>query len=151
MGKVSFKYGTASQLTNAPYSEGTFYVISDSGSTDGILYADLNSKRICFGDVASLEDDVSELSSSIPTKISELVDDSDFIKQYYGTCGTAAATVQKEVTIDSITELTTGLTIFVKFTYANTAENPTLKLNDFDTKYIKRYGTTAPSTSAASS
>lgn len=83
MGKVSFKYGTASQLTNAPYSEGTFYVISDNGSTDGILYADLNSKRICFGDVASLEDDVSELSSSIPTKISELVDDSDFIKQAY--------------------------------------------------------------------
>ena len=151
MGKVSFKYGTASQLTNAPYSEGTFYVISDSGSTDGILYADLNNKRICFGDVASLEDDVSELSSSIPTKISELIDDSDFIKQYYGTCGTTADTVQKEVTINSITELTTGLTIFVKFTYTNTAANPTLKLNNFDTKYIKRYGTTAPSTSAASS
>lgn len=151
MGKVSFKYGTASQLTNAPYSEGTFYVISDNGSTDGILYADLNNKRICFGDVASLEDDVSELSSSIPTKISELVDDSDFIKQYYGTCGTAADTVQKEVTINSITELTTGLTIFVKFTYANSATNPTLKLNNFNTKYIKRYGTTAPNTSAASS
>ena len=151
MGKVSFKYGTASQLTNAPYSEGTFYVISDNGSTDGILYADLNNKRICFGDVASLEDDISELSSSIPTKISELIDDSDFIKQYYGTCETAAATVQKEITINSITELTTGLTIFVKFTYANTATSPTLKLNNFDVKYIKRYGTTAPGTSAASS
>lgn len=61
MGKVSFKYGTASQLTNAPYSEGTFYVISDSGSTDGILYADLNSKRICFGDVASLEDAIPQV------------------------------------------------------------------------------------------
>ena len=79
MGKVSFKYGTASQLANAPYLEGTFYVISDNESTDGILYADLNNKRICFGDVASLVEDVSDLESSIPTKVSELTNDSNFI------------------------------------------------------------------------
>ena len=79
MGKVSFKYGTASQLANAPYLEGTFYVISDNNSTDGILYADLNSKRICFGDIASLVEDVSDLESSIPTKVSELTNDSGYL------------------------------------------------------------------------
>lgn len=82
MGKVSFKYGTASQLANAPYLEGTFYVISDNNSTDGILYADLNSKRICFGDVASLVEDVSDLESSIPTKVSELNNDSGFLTSF---------------------------------------------------------------------
>ena len=73
MSKVSFKYGTASQLANAPYLEGTFYVISNNESTDGILYADLNNKRICFGDVASLVEDVSDLESSIPKRVSELM------------------------------------------------------------------------------
>lgn len=82
MGKVSFKYGTASQLTNTPYSEGTFYVISDSGSTNGILYADLNNKRICFGDVASLEEDVSNLASSIPTNISAFTNDAGYLTSY---------------------------------------------------------------------
>lgn len=82
MGKVSFKYGTVSQLANAPYLEGTFYVISDNNSTDGILYADLNSKRICFGDVASLVEDVSDLESSIPTKVSELNNDSGFLTSF---------------------------------------------------------------------
>lgn len=64
MSKVKFKYGTAEQLANAPYLEGTFYVISDDNSTDGILYADLHGNRICFGDVASLVKKVSKLESS---------------------------------------------------------------------------------------
>ena len=91
MGKVSFKYGTASQLANAPYLEGTFYVISDNNSTDGILYADLNNKRICFGDVASLVDDVSNLESSIPTKVSELTNDSGFLTSFTETDPTVPA------------------------------------------------------------
>ena len=69
----------------------------------------------------------------------------------YGVCSTAADTASKEVTIDSVTELTAGLTIFVKFSNANTVANPTLKVNSLDAKAIKRYGTTAPSTSAESS
>lgn len=68
---------------------------------------------------------------------------------WYGTCSTAKATVQKEVSISGITALTEGLTISVKFTATNTATDPTLKLNTLDAKAIKRYGTTAPGTSAA--
>ena len=70
---------------------------------------------------------------------------------HYGTCSTAAGTAQKEVTIDGVTELSAGVTVAVKFTNANSIANPTLKVNSLDAKAIKRYGTTAPSTSAASS
>ena len=70
---------------------------------------------------------------------------------YYGECSTAKATVAKTVSIPEVTELTTGLMIAVKFTNSNTAENPTLQVNTLTATAIKRYGTTAPSTSAASS
>lgn len=70
---------------------------------------------------------------------------------YYGECSTAAATAAKTVTISGIDELTVGLTIMVKFTNANSKASPTLKVNNLDAKSIMRYGTTAPSTSAATS
>lgn len=69
----------------------------------------------------------------------------------YGTCDTAAATAAKTTTITGVDELTTGLTIYVKFTYANGVANPTLQVNNLTAKAIKRYGTTAPGTSAAAS
>lgn len=69
----------------------------------------------------------------------------------FGVCSTAKATVQKEVTINGITALEAGVAILVKFVASNTAANPTLKVNTLDAKDIMRYGTTAPSTSAASS
>lgn len=102
MGKVSFKYGTASQLANAPYLEGTFYVISDNNSTDGILYADLNNKRICFGDVASLVEDVSDLESSIPTKVSELTNDSGFLTSFTETDPIFSASVAANISSTDI-------------------------------------------------
>lgn len=70
---------------------------------------------------------------------------------YYGVCSTAKGTAQKTVTISNIETLIDGLSIFVKFTATNTAENPTLKINNLDPVAIKRYGTTAASTSTASS
>ena len=90
-------------------------------------------------------------NTAIPSKTSELQNDSDFVKLCYGECSTAGGTVQKEVSIPNVTALATGLTIVVKFKNANSVANPTLKVNSLDAKAIKRYGTTAPSTSAASS
>jgi hypothetical protein len=90
---------------------------------------------------------------------------------YYGTCSTASGTAAKVVIINdpnitnSIT-LVNGLTIYVKFTYANTVASPKITVyNNSGTaasptqgsttliaqKSIMRYGTTAPSTSAATS
>lgn len=70
---------------------------------------------------------------------------------FYGTCGTGGGTVAKVATVTGVTELKTGLTVAIKFTAANTVANPTLNVNSLGAKAIKRYGTTAPSTSAASS
>ena len=62
----------------------------------------------------------------------------------YGVCSTAAATAAKEVTIDYSGTLTlfTGLTVHVKFNYANSAENPTLNVNETGAVSIAQYGTT---------
>lgn len=62
----------------------------------------------------------------------------------YGTCSSAASTVAKVVSATGFT-LKTGSEIWVKFTNANTADAPTLNVNSTGAKYIKKYGTTAPS------
>lgn len=67
----------------------------------------------------------------------------------YGTCATAAGTAAKTITIDGITALEVGLTIAVKFTYANTAANPTLNVNSLGAKSIYQYGTTQAAGTAA--
>lgn len=70
----------------------------------------------------------------------------------YGYCQTAAGTKAKTVTVSpAVSELTTGLTIVVRFQYSNTIANPTLAVNGLTAKSIKRYGTTAPSTTTATS
>lgn len=70
----------------------------------------------------------------------------------YGECSTGASTAAKVVTLSpALTELKTGEVIFVKFTNANSVANPTLNVNGLGAKNIRRYGTTSPSTSAASS
>lgn len=109
--------------------------------------------------------EVDGMIPTVPTKTSDLTNDSDFqtgtqvgnaisaeagLMVPYGYCTTAAATVAKVVTVSpAVTELTTGLTIAVKFQYANTGSNPTLNVNSLGAKAIKRYGTTAAGTSAA--
>ncbi len=88
------------------------------------------------------------------TGLSHLIDKLNIpnITNWYGTCATAAATAKKESTIDGFpTTLTTGLRVNIKFTYANGVASPTLSINGGEAINIKRYGTTAPSTSAASS
>lgn len=70
----------------------------------------------------------------------------------FGTCTTAGGTAAKTVSVTPALEaLDTGALIFVKFNSANSVANPTLNVNGLGAKSIKRYGTTAPSTSAASS
>lgn len=66
-------------------------------------------------------------------------------KVLYGVCDTAAATVNKEVTISDFS-LKTGVTIVVKFTNTNSATNPTLSVNSGTAYPIYRYGTTASGT-----
>lgn len=70
----------------------------------------------------------------------------------YGVCDTAGATASKVVTVShNGFKLVTGSQVLIKFTNANTVASPTLNVNGTGAKAIRRYGTTAPSTSAASS
>lgn len=84
-------------------------------------------------------------------KISDGTNTRPVASTLYGTCATAAATAAKAVTCTDFDTLISGVTIFVKFTYTNTAAKPTLNVNDTGAKYIMRYGTTAPSNSAETS
>lgn len=71
---------------------------------------------------------------------------------FYGTCGTARATARKVVSdVDQTFQLYEGVLVFIKFTNANGKANPTLNINGTGAHAIRRYGTTAPSTSRASS
>lgn len=90
-----------------------------------------------------------KVNITVPTKLSELENDSDFTKgtgvrgNYYGTCSTAATTKDKVVTVssDQNFELKVGCIVGVKFTnsntYSATADNPiTLNVNNTGAKNI---------------
>lgn len=72
----------------------------------------------------------------------------------YLTCGTAAGTAAKTTTLVTGTlpaTLTTGTRVAVKFTNSNSIASPTITIGSYGAIAIKRYGTTAPSTSAVTS
>lgn len=69
---------------------------------------------------------------------------------WFGTSSTAAATAAKATSITGFPNtLTDGLTVAVRFANANTVASPTLSINSGTAVAIRRYGTTAPSTSAS--
>lgn len=70
---------------------------------------------------------------------------------FYGTCSTAANVAAKTVTVDNSFVLTAGVRVAVYMTYTNSKANPTLNVNGTGAAAILRYGSTAASTSAASS
>ena len=67
----------------------------------------------------------------------------------YGLCETAAGTTAKTVTVSPTFSLETGAAVLVKFSAKNSASSPTLNVNGTGAKAIVRYGTTAASTSDA--
>lgn len=103
---------------------------------------------------------VGKLKALIPTKTSDLTNDSGFVTSAsanvpYLRCETAAATAAKTTTLISgsfdSSDLVTGAQVVVEFTHANGVANPTLSINGTTAKSIKRYGTTAPGTANNSS
>lgn len=110
-----------------------------------------------------------KVNITVPTKTSEITNDSGFItsgattakaKQletarkidgvnfdgtaditHYGTCSTAADTAAKTVAVTGF-NLVTGARVTVKFTVTNTAASPTLNVNGTGAKAIKYRGST---------
>ena len=69
---------------------------------------------------------------------------------WFGTSSTGGVTATKATTITGFPNtLTDGLTVAVRFANANTVASPKLSINSGTAVAIRRYGSTAPSTSAA--
>lgn len=68
----------------------------------------------------------------------------DITGDWYGTSSTSASTAAKSVSCSNYI-LTSGERIAVKFTYANTASNPTLNVNNKGAKSIYWNGSVLPS------
>ncbi len=128
----------------------------DKQKLDGIASGAEVNVQSDWNQATNTADDYIKNKPTIPSNVSDLVNDSGFITSpnvVYCTCSTAAATAAKVATIveGTLSSLTAGAQAIVKFTNANGKANPTLKIGDTEAKSIMRYGTTAPSTSAASS
>ena len=148
-GKVSATFGdisiTKSQISDFP----TIPTVNDATLTIQKNGTDVQTFT------ANASSDVTA-NITVPEDVSDLNNDSGFITSpdvVYCTCATAAGTAAKTTTIvsGSLSSLTTGCQAIVKFTNANTASSPTLKVGNTTATSIRRYGTTAPGTSAASS
>lgn len=124
-------------------------VIDGSTITAGtrvILVPVTTSRAVMHGE-HSLEDLWSTLSKTNHTHSSASISAAGFMSAAdksklnnlpvigYGVCSTSAATPAKTVTVNGF-ELTTGSRVIVKFENTNSADNPTLNVNDTGDKAI---------------
>lgn len=167
---VKFEYVNGSSLPANP-DESTVYFVSQAqppaiyiGSTKFCDYqgaissavGGITKESLGLGNVDNTADADKSVNSANTLTTARNVDGVSFNGSanihHYAACDTAAATVAKVATISGNQfTLSVGSVVFVKFKYANTATNPTLNVNSTGAKAIKRYGTTAPSTSATGS
>lgn len=68
-----------------------------------------------------------------------------------GICETPSATAAKVVSLGAFTNIMDGVSVRILFKYANTADNPTLNINNTGAKPLYRYGTTPPGTTVKES
>lgn len=163
--------GGAANITNIPVTNAPFILdvilIRRSSETDYITmqkFISVNQKdkeyvRYCTNGTWTDWDDrvfTDTTYSAATTSANGLMTSTDKTKVNatniaYGTCTTAAATAAKVVTISGNTNwtLTAGSMIAVKFSYTNSASNPTLNVNGTGAKSIW-YNTSLITTSALS-
>ena len=139
--------------------------VNQSGGGGSVTDVEVDGTSVVTGGVASIDltgkSDVGHTHTKsaitdFPTDVSSFVNDSGYITSpnvVYCICSTASGTVAKVATIKSgsLDSLNEGDQAIVKFSNANTASNPTLKIGNTTAKSIKKYGTTAPSSSTAGS
>lgn len=82
---------------------------------------------------------ITEIFTLLKNKFSDKVDKKTTVDTYYGTCSTAADEAAKVATITDAANnfsLRPGVTVTIKFTETNTAQNPTLNVNNTGAKSI---------------
>lgn len=146
--------GAASALNNL--NERIGEIGNDMEQMDLVTSTALNDLN---GRIINLEEDVDAIGD-IETSLSDVEDVitnntingsslNDGTSYWFGTSTTAAATVQKEVSIPSIKTLNPGQVIIVKPTETSTVADSTLKLNDFPA-YPMLYNNVAITTTSSS-
>ena len=120
-------------------------------TTDG---SSMSWEQIEISNVDGLQTELTDLSNALNAKANNTnrvngAPLSNTTSTFYGVSDTAAATVQKEVSIPSITTLDAGTAILVKPTVTSTVANSSIKLNDFPA-YPMHYAGSAISTSTDS-
>lgn len=128
-GSLGYNSSTAQNLVPT-VSTLAFWDGAYANTSSNLAYCKLGA----FGDAAVKGVDTTPTSGSVNLVTSGGVYD-ELNKPDYGTCSTAAATVEKAVTCTGW-ELKTGAEITVKFTVTNTANNPTLNVNNTGAKPI---------------
>ena len=126
--------------SNTTYSAGTGLSLSDTTfnhsnsvtalTTEGLQKIKYDAQGHITGSTAVAKADITGLG--IPGS------DTNNRRGFYGTCSTAAGTAAKTVTLSSTAgwELVAGTIVGVKFSYTNSASNPTLNVNSSGAKSI---------------
>lgn len=109
-----------------------------------MLYGSNSNYALITGNVAFTAD----RTITIPDASGTIALTKDANKYNYGTCTTAADTVEKAVTCSGFTSLATGAEVVVKFSNTNTAANPTLNVNSTGAKPIYYDGSAITAASA---
>lgn len=140
--------------TNPPGSSWTLVEPSySSGSTDSLYLVDLtvySNGEFEYSEVSlSSSYEAAKAAYNKAVKAQDTANTANARATYnYGTCSTAAATAAKAVSCSNFPTLYAGATIWVKFTYANTAASPTLNVNGTGAKTIYAYGAALTASSA---
>lgn len=127
------------ELPTTDISTTTIYLVPHSGSTtDWDEYIYRENEWVLIGTSTI------DLSAIYQTNDKATIQNNDI--PWYGTSSTTAATAAKIATTTdrNLGALAAGQKVTIKFTYANTASNPTLNVDSKGAKSIKAYGTTAP-------
>ena len=142
MNRVSIKSGRNKNITVTPGGTGKLLYKSNEVLTT----SNLNSPALTGTPTAP-----TAIAGTNTTQLATTAFVNNAISSFnvYGTSSTAAATVQKEVSIPSIKVLNEGQIIVVKPTVTSTVANSTLKLNSFEA-YPMRYNNAAITTSTDS-
>lgn len=133
---VPYTHPTYTEVNGKPDADatpgfgGTFTVTDITTNTLGHVTAG-TSRTITIPSTTATTSAAGLMSAEDKTKL-------DYTNIAYGTCSTAAATAAKEITISSNSKwsLTVGSVIVIKFSYTNSASNPTFNVNGTGAKSV---------------
>ena len=131
-----FKPGTTSELGYSGLVLGNNITSGSADNKYGLLR--LYNANVRYTDISANTSNTANTTLTVPNKSGTIACTDDFDGIFYGTCATAADTAAKVVTVSNTNfKLVTGVTISVKFTYANTYNGTaTMNVNSTGAKNI---------------